>query len=283
VIVLGSLLGLVAAGLLILYLRESKSPRLLCLMYHRLASHESFDRKTGTERIFCIPVDAFEEQIRFLVSRGSRFVPADEATQFALGRRPLTGPSVMITFDDGCCSVKTYAEPLLRKHGACATAFVTTDPTCLAFRVQDGSEPRLLDEDMQSLDGGVLRFESHGVTHRPLRDLPEEDVRYELAESRRELERLLGREVRYLGVPGNWYDAGVMRIARECGYEAAWCSNPGSVRPGSNPFGFRRINVDGEYTLAEFAAAIRPWGIAQRRLQSFIRRMPGRILGPRYW
>ena len=282
-IILGSLLGLTAAALLALYLHESKSPRLLCLMYHRLASRESFDRKTGTEHVFCIPADAFEDQVRFLVARGYRFVTADEAAQFVFGRLPLTQPSVMITFDDGCASVKTYAEPVLRKHGACATAFVTTDPDCLAFSVADGSEPRLLDEDLRSLDGKVLQFESHGVTHRPLRGLPPDDIRYELAESRRVLEQLLGRPVRYLAIPGNWYDTGVMRIARQCGYHAVWCSNPGSVRPGANPFCLRRINVDGQYSLAEFAAAIRPWGIAQRRLLSFIRRIPGRLLGPRYW
>lgn len=252
-------------------------------MYHRFASREEYARAAGTERIFTLPTDAFEEQVAYLKSAGYCFATADEARRYAAGTWRPSSPAVLLTIDDGCASAGRLAHPILRRHGACATVFVTTDPGAYVFRLGETGDPRLGDDELRSLDGETMRFESHAVTHRPLRALEENEIRRELADSKRELERILGREVRHLAIPGNWYDGRVMRIARECGYEAVWCSKPGDVRPGASLFGLPRLNVEGPMTLPEFIAMISPSGVAKRRLVSAIKRVPGWLLGPRVW
>ena len=251
-------------------------------MYHRVASREAYDRITGGERVWTVPLDQFELQIGHLASSGFSFLSADRLRCCVDGTTALPERSVLVTFDDGCVSVE-QAVPVLQRYGACATVFVTTDPRSVVFDPREGSERRLTDDELRSLDGDVLRFEAHGVTHRALRGAAESTIRDELIGSKHELERILNRPIDYMAVPGNWWDSKVMRIARDAGYQAVWVSNPGSVRRGSGLFGLYRVNVEGEYTIDQFIAALTPWGIAQRRLLSFIKRAPGRILGPRWW
>ena len=281
ILCIGTAVLVALATFLLLLLSESRRPRVICLMYHRLADAEAYGRTAGTERIFTLPDDEFERQIAHLAGAGYTFVTPNDVRRFVAGELVLPDPSVLITFDDGCVSVDRIARPILARHGARGTVFVTTDPDSYVFGL--GGDRRLTDEELLAGDGDTIGFESHAVSHRPLRGMPDAEIRRELAESKQELERILSREVRYLAIPGNWFDRRVMQIARAAGYHAVWCSHPGKTRVGADPFGLPRINVEGHLTGPQFAAAIRPFGIVQRRLVSLIKRTPGRLLGPRYW
>lgn len=270
-------------AVLVMLCQEHRRPRVLCLMYHRLASTEDYGRSQGTERVFTLPADVFEEQVAYLKQAGYSFVTPDAVRRFVFGEMQLPDRSVMLTFDDGCRSVDQIARPILARYGACATTFVTTDPNSYVFAQSGPEHRRLMDGELRQADGEVMRFESHAVSHRPLSGMRDEEIRRELADSKKELERVLGREVSYLAIPGNWFDRRVMRIAREVGYRAVWCSNPATVRRGDNPYRLPRINIEGHLAANQFAAAISPLGIATRRLVSLIKRTPGRVLGPACW
>lgn len=278
-----SAFALAGVSLIGLLLIERRKPRLVCLMYHRFAPLAEYQRTERSERIFTVAAEHFDRQLAHLKESGYTFVSADQARSFAAGELVLPTPSVLLTFDDGCLSAYELALPILRRHGAYATMFVTTDPRSYVFKLPDRADRRLTDDELRSADGDTLRIESHGVTHRPLSGLGEEDIRHELSESRRVLSRLLSRDVAYFAIPGNWYNEQVMRMARQVGYRAVWCSNPGAVRPGSSLFGLPRVNVEGTMTLRQFASAIRPWGTAWRRWVSAFKRAPRRLLGPRLW
>ncbi|MGQ9663252.1 MAG: polysaccharide deacetylase family protein [Kiritimatiellia bacterium] len=263
--------------------RETRRPRVLCLMYHRLASAEDYGCLQGTERIFTLPADVFEAQLAFLKRAGFSFVGPDMICQFALGETQLPDQSVLLTFDDGCVSVDRIARPILERYGACATTFVTTDPNSYVFSIAGGAQRRMTEDELRQADGKTMRFESHAVSHKPLSGMSDDEIWRELADSKKELERVLGREVRYLAIPGNWFDRRVMRIAKQVGYRAVWCSNPATIRKDGNPYRLPRINVEGHLSVEQFARAISPSGIAIRRLVSVIKRTPGRILGPACW
>ncbi|MBN2445613.1 MAG: polysaccharide deacetylase family protein, partial [Phycisphaerae bacterium] len=154
-----------AAWLLALVALESRRCRVVCLMYHRLVSREAYERQRGTEEtVFSLPADAFEEQIVHLKQAGYTFLTPDDVRRVALGERVVDGPAVLLTFDDGCVSVDRVARPVLEKHGARGTVFVTTDPRAYVFGRGDGDERRLTDEELRGLDGDTVNVESHGVT-----------------------------------------------------------------------------------------------------------------------
>lgn len=282
-LVLSLAAGGVLALFLVTYLQERRPGRLLCLMYHRLAPRAACTALSGSEQTFTLPTEEFAAQLAELRRRGYRAVTPAEAEDFVAGRLKADEPLVLLTFDDGCVSVFREGLPLLREHGLCATIFVTTDPSSYVFGEACGFDRRMTDEELREADQGGLYVESHGVTHRPLRSLDDDELRRELVESRRPLEAIVGRPVRHLAIPGNWYDDRVLRMAKEAGYAAVWCSRPGSVRPGASLYGLPRVNVDGYMHLRAFQAQLQPWGIARRRALLWLKGLPGRLLGPRIW
>lgn len=282
-VIVAVLLASAGVAVALIFRREFVRPRVLCLMYHRFASRDVHQGLHGTERIFTLPIEEFEQQVACLKNAGFTFVGPDELRRHAAGEITLPDPSVLLTFDDGCISVAQLARPVLERHNACGVMFVTTDPSSYVFSLGTGRDRRMTDEELQAADGAVLRFESHAVTHRPLRAMADGEIRRELLDSKNELQRVLGRTVEYLAIPGNWFDRRVMRIAREVGYKAVWCSFPSTMRRGDDLFRLPRINVEGHLGIEKFRAAVSPTGIAQRRLVSLLKRIPGRLLGPRLW
>jgi peptidoglycan/xylan/chitin deacetylase (PgdA/CDA1 family) len=252
---------------------ELTAPRLVCLMYHRFVTPQEYARLSGSERIYSISIDRFESQLRFLRRAGYRSVGLDEALAFLRGRRQASGPEVLVTIDDGCRSVLTFARPLLKKHGFRATLFITTDPRAYVFHPVEPGRARLTDDEIRALDPSVFDVQSHAVTHCDLRNLPNAQLRAELCDSRNTLQRLVGRPVRCLAVPGNWYDRRVLLFARRAGYEAVFVSDPGTNQPGCDLLRLRRLTVAGSLGESAFAELVSPRGAARRRLAHALRHM----------
>lgn len=260
--------------------QASARPRVLCLMYHRVAPREHWASLRGLERIFTLPEDAFDAQLAWLEAEGFRFAAAGDVARFARGEGDLPDRSVLLTIDDGCESAHRGLLPILQRHGARAILFVTTDPEAAIFR---GGERRVTDDELRALADGGVEIGSHAVSHRPLSAMTEPEIREELVGSKAELERVTGRPVRHFAVPANWYDDRVLRIARESGYESVFCSRPDTVRRASGAFGIPRLNVEGGLDLAGFERSLRPAAIALRRIVLFARGLPKRALGPTVW
>lgn len=279
-ILLAALAAALAVQAAVAVRQQKRSPRALCLMYHRLAPRSECEKIQGVNRNYTVAVEDLEEQISYLKQQGYRFLSAEEARRIASGDSKLDQPAVLITFDDGCVSVYASARPMFEKHQVPATVFVTTDSSAYVFGY---GQRRMSDEELRAVEAAGIHCESHGVTHRPLVQLSDEEVRQELRGSKTELEAILGRAVKFLSAPGNWFDARISRLAKEAGYEAMWISEPGSMQPGSNVFGLTRLNVDGTLSIEQFAALLTPWGVAQRALVYKGKMLPKKLAGPKLW
>jgi len=120
------------------------------------------------------------------------------------------GKYVVLTFDDGLEGNIKYALPLLRAYGFRATFFIT---------VNFVGTPRFMGwEDLECLVREGMSVQSHTLSHRHLNTLSEEDIAYELHESKRHLEQRLGNEVHSLSFPHGSYDPRTVRLAGESGY-----------------------------------------------------------------
>jgi peptidoglycan/xylan/chitin deacetylase (PgdA/CDA1 family) len=102
-------------------------------------------------------------------------------------------------------------------------------------------------DDARRLAEGGMEVGAHTVSHRRLTTLGESEQSAELVESKRAIERAVGREVRALAYPygdASAFDAGTIRLAREAGYRVALALRPGVVRPGMvEPMDLPRFNV----------------------------------------
>src|SRR5438105_13989973 len=82
-------------------------------------------------------------------------------------------------------------------------------------------------------------------------------VRWELAESRRVLEKRLGHSVPYLAWPAGHYNDALIRLARESGYNALFTIDDGVNRPGDDPQKLRRTMIHGGCDTAVFVKVLR--------------------------
>jgi peptidoglycan/xylan/chitin deacetylase (PgdA/CDA1 family) len=103
---------------------------------------------------------------------------------------------------------------------------------------------------------------SHTHTHPVLGRLDEEGQRRELWDSKAALERQLGQRIRTLAYPvgryGNFSEA-TMRIAAECGYEAAFSFRTGGNQPRKiQPYDVRRIAAVHNFCASFAGAAYMP-------------------------
>ena len=175
-----------------------KTHHAVVLEYHCVGD-EPF---SAEEHLFVRPSE-LEDQITALQDAGYRFVFADEADPLCFRK------TVCLTFDDGYKDNLTELLPVLERTGAKATVFVAAD--LIGF-----NDYFLSREDLQTLAASpCIRIGSHGVTHRDLLELSEEETESELRESKRILEEITGKEVTAFSYPGGHYSWQQAQLAGE--------------------------------------------------------------------
>lgn len=85
-----------------------------------LTYHDIGDAKNP----YTVKPQEFESHIKYLVQQGYTFLVPGDIDLFLRGKKKFPKKSVMITFDDGCKGVYTYALPVLRKYKVRVTLFV---------------------------------------------------------------------------------------------------------------------------------------------------------------
>ena len=211
------LVVLAATAALFLWVNRHEFAAVRCpiLLYHRFIRDErDLERYPGTEAIFTITEERFDEQMRYLKENGYTPVGIDEIVEFVAAGRPLPRRPVAVTVDDGWTSNIDIMLPVLRKHGIKASFFVTTSADSWIYHKFRGLDGPLSRDQVALLHAEGHAIGSHSVTHPHLVELDDDAVRREFAESKRWLEEATGRPCPTLSIPGNFYDGRIMRIAR---------------------------------------------------------------------
>ncbi|MFN7976440.1 MAG: polysaccharide deacetylase family protein [Acidobacteriota bacterium] len=151
------------------------------LAYHKVSERP----RAGEPSWMAVPPETFERQIATLAGEGYRTIdPA--ALLAALGGTPPPARSLLVTFDDGYEDNATQALPVLARHGFTAIVFLIGDYLSTAPSSERPCPravpdvPMLDDAQIRSLRDAGWSFGSHGMSHRRLPDLPEDEVRWEL-------------------------------------------------------------------------------------------------------
>ena len=216
------------------------------LFYHRVADTQPNAWTISTER--------FRQQMSWVKQRFD-IVTLEEA-QCRIGRRANDRPAVSLTFDDGYADNCTTALPWLIENSIPITYFVTTN------HIQSG-EPFAHDvaagrplppntvEQIRALAAAGVEIGAHSRTHADLGTLTDEQALYEeIVGSKRDLEAMLDRPVRYFafpfGMPENMSCA-AFRIAFQAGLWGVCSAYGGYNLPGDDPFHVQRIHGDPEW------------------------------------
>jgi peptidoglycan/xylan/chitin deacetylase (PgdA/CDA1 family) len=230
--------------------RQNGGADVLVLCYHAVDETWPVD--------LSVAEDKFERQLDSLLSRGYQAATFHQAVFGPTPQRTLA-----ITFDDGFRSVAERAFPLLAERGLVATVFVPTSfidaGTAASWEGVShwlGTEHErkmlpLTRAELLELSAAGWEVGSHTCTHPHLTRLGDDELAWELAESRRRCGEVLGRPCVTLAYPYGDWDERVRRAADRAGYEAA-CSLPRRF-PSPTPLAWPRVGIwrdDGDRTFA---------------------------------
>lgn len=185
-------------------------------MYHHVGTTD----KTDEQYPFTVTPAQLESHLRFLAENGFSTIGLEDLSPAAASK------PFMLTFDDGYEELYTVLFPLLKKYNAKAVVFLIAD-----FIGRPGYLSR--EQILEMQQSGLFSFGSHGMTHRRLRSLPDEEIRQELHNSKTSLETLLGRPVTAFCYPfgAGGFDKRVRPLVFEAGYNCDF-----STRKGINPW-----------------------------------------------
>ena len=204
------------------------------LMYHAVS-----DNCWGIRQLFVSP-KSLEEQLQYLQENGYTTVTFEDFDRLGEIEKP-----VMLTFDDGYSDNYTELFPILQKYNAKATIF-------LIYNKLDELPYYLTREQVKEMNAsGLVSFQSHTMSHPNLDTLNEEQLQYELGQSKLELTRLLGKEVFAVAYPsGKWSEQSLQ--VTQAHYQFGRLSRGGTYESGDHPAKVSRYYVRRSTTLNEF-------------------------------
>lgn len=204
-------------------------PAIPALMYHRiLANPNELLQYDPGERPYILDLPTFRKQLALLDECGCRGCCLGD-----IERDGIQPGDVLLSFDDGAASDAEIVLPILEKYGYRADFFVTTSWIGL-----DGFMSPL---QLKQLAAAGMGVGSHGVTHRFLNDLPADEVRMELEDSRQKLETILDEPICSISFPGGRSPKSISPVW-SAGYRWAGTSKVGLFCEGSGGL-FPRVAI----------------------------------------
>ena len=164
-----------AAILLVLFalvFPRSRRVQVPVLMYHHLAEicpegQEGMTASTAT----------FRAHMEALKAAGYESVTPRQMADYVQYGTALPKKPILITFDDGYIDNYTNAMPILKKYGMRATVFVVPGFT--------GVQANYLNwEQLKEMEKNGFTIQSHTLNHRALEELPDDEIRAELLNSK---------------------------------------------------------------------------------------------------
>lgn len=185
------------------------------LMYHYIGT----EAEAKKEKSF-VTAETFRAQLEFLKRFGYHPVSIDDYYAIRSGQKKGRGKEILITFDDAHYSFKDAFE-ILKHYEFPVTVFVISEAA--KGNLKNGSLDAQTLKEMSAQKW--LKIESHTKTHPALSQLTPEQIKDELAGSKKDLEELFGIPINFLAYSSGDFDSRVIDIAKESGYLMAFTTS----------------------------------------------------------
>ena len=185
-----------------------------------LAYHSVRTRGGGFHQYTLSP-ERLDEQLTGLRAAGFEFVPFSLAADTLAAGLP--GRRICLTFDDGYADFIEEALPVLRRHRAAATLFVTSGLAGgqSSWLPSADQLPLLSWSALREVAAEGVEIGSHGHFHAPLDTADDATLRREIAGSRQILEDQLGDAVSAFAYPYGYRTGRAEQAVSAAGYRAA--------------------------------------------------------------
>jgi peptidoglycan/xylan/chitin deacetylase (PgdA/CDA1 family) len=214
------------------------------LMYHRVDVAVPGDR---VGRQLTVTPAQFDRELLYLKRQGITAISMVQLQQRIERGMPLDRVAVL-TFDDGYADQYTYALPVLRKYKDTATFYIVTGDI--------GDRRHMSWRELRTLSALHMDVAAHGVHHDDLSLMTPAQQAYQIDTSIATLQNGLHEPVTSYAYPSGRFNRATLRIVGASGVAFAVTTDARYVIPPENRFEMTRLRVRGEWTAADFAAAL---------------------------
>lgn len=226
------------------------------IMYHRVI--DGRDEERGVHSNYTLKKD-FEEQLKYLTENGFETVTFKDLAENRYKDRFDRGKKqIILTFDDGYEDNYRVAFPLLKKYNCRGVIYLMGEVTYNRWDVENSEKPEkkfrlMTDGEIDEMEkSGLIEFGAHTLTHPRLSELSDDEIRYEIGESKIRLERKLGCEIISFAYPYGDFDERVKKIVSEFGFQFVTATDRGSVCFSDDLMEIRRIGMFASNTLFNY-------------------------------
>lgn len=198
--------------------------RLPILYYHSIMTEKGNELR--------IPVEQFEEQMKYLYDNGFHVISLDQMYS-ALAGGSLPQKPVVITFDDGYEDNYTNAYRVMKKYNFTGSVFMVSNYV--------NGTGFLKMSQLQELQANGWIIGGHTANHIDLATVNKTEAIKELKESRDDLEKQLNYKMKYFAYPFGGYNENVISIIREDGYQIAFTKEKGWLIPNEDLLLLKRV------------------------------------------
>ena len=205
-----------------------------------------------------IPEFQFREQMAWLVGNAS-VVTLDEI----LATSNPGGLRVVLSFDDGYCTLHDTVHPIIVAHGFPAIVYVNSGLLGEHKRIPSNSERGhypdeffLTWSEVANLVDDGWAVGGHGVDHIDLTNTSAEETHRQLVECKAQIEAKLKVSCAHFAYTWGHYSPQVRTAVAAAGFRSAVAGLHGPVTPTSDRLALPRVDVRADYELRDFISAL---------------------------
>jgi len=200
------------------------------LMYHHI------DKATPTTTLpglFHGP-DIFEAQLVTLRDNCYQSIFISEAAKMISTGENIPDKPLALTFDDGYDDIYANAFPLLKKYQMKGTLYIIVNAL---------DTPGYLTKDQvrEMANSGYIEIASHTLNHANLKQSSYAKAYFEIVESKKALEKIIGRSVEDFAYPYGFFTQRDEQICQLAGYMTCASTYPGEVQTWDRRYSLYRL------------------------------------------
>jgi peptidoglycan/xylan/chitin deacetylase (PgdA/CDA1 family) len=217
------------------------------LLYHYVRTPPSMLTDLVGYKLSVSPED-FAAQMDWLAV--NRYHPVDftDVRAYFAGIAPLPSKPVVITFDDGYADLYSAAFPILLSHRFKAVAYIVSSFV--------GQSRYVSKDEILEMDRGGIQIASHTVDHPNLARSSFGSTMFQLVESKRWLEQLVGHPVVDFAYPSGRASTQVVSALNTAGYDTAVTEQLSLSHGRYDRFMWTRVRVGGGESMADFISSL---------------------------
>lgn len=207
--------------------------RVPILMYHYV--EYITDHKDTFRYSLNVMPHIFEDQLKTLTQAGYTFLTASELADILDGKKILPPKPILLTFDDGHWDLATDVVPLLKKYNTKATAYIISGLL--------GQKDFLSEEQFTTIatQSALLEIGAHTVHHVALASKVLPVAAFEIVQSKKNLEKQLGRPVVSFAYPSGSFDQQSISLVRQAKFRSAVSTIIGDEQSQGNRYYLNRL------------------------------------------